>query len=105
VSAGTVDAIVVNASGCSQMIKEYAYALRRDPDYADKAARISALARDLCELLPDLVRELKDRVRAGARRLALHTPCTLQHGQRLRGVETQLAALGFDVRLPAESHL
>ncbi len=105
VSAGTVEAIVVDASGCSQMIKEYGYALREDPDYRDKASRIAAATRDLSELLPDLVRALKDRVQAEGKRLAFHAPCTLQHGQELRGVETQLAALGFDVKVPAESHL
>lgn len=105
VTTGAVESIVVNASACSQMVKEYGYALRNDADYADKAAHVSALTRDVCELLPDLVLALKDRVRPAARRLAFHSPCTLQHGQELRGVETQLAALGFDVKVPAESHL
>ncbi len=105
VSQDTVEAIVVDASGCSQMIKEYAHALRRAPEYAQKAARISTVTRDLSEMLPDLVRALKDRVQAGGKRLAFHAPCTLQHGQELRGVESQLTALGFDVQVPAESHL
>jgi glycolate oxidase iron-sulfur subunit len=105
-STGGVEAIVINASGCSQMVKEYAHALRHDPVYAQKAARISAMTRDLSELLPELVGSLKDRMRIGeTRRLACHAPCTLQHGQRLRGVDADLNALGFDAKQPAESHL
>src|SRR5580704_13703626 len=59
---GGVEAIVVNASACSQMTKEYGYELRHDPDYADKARRVSALTRDLSELLPDIRLALKDRL-------------------------------------------
>ena len=99
----------MNASGCGVMVKEYAHALRADPAYADKARRISELTRDLSELLPDLVPRLKPklRLRGAATKLAFHPPCTLQHGQQLRGgVETHLNALGFDVRVAAnESHL
>jgi glycolate oxidase iron-sulfur subunit len=71
------------------------------PGYADKARRVSALTRDLSELLPDLVAALKPSCAArGTTRLAFHPPCTLQHGQQLRGgVETHLGALGFDVSL------
>ncbi len=108
VAAGEVEAIVSSASACSLTIKEYGYALSGDAEYADKAARISALARDLCELLPQLVPALNGKMRheVGAR-LALHPPCTLQHGQKLRGViEPHLQALGFDVRVASsESHL
>jgi glycolate oxidase iron-sulfur subunit len=108
VDAGGVQAIISSASACSLAIKEYAYALAGDAQYADKAARISALARDLCELLPQLVPALQDRLRPeGRARLALHPPCTLQHGQGLRGaIEPHLQALGFDVRVAGtESHL
>lgn len=108
VEAGEVEAIVTSASACSLAIKEYGHALSGDPTYAERAARISALARDLSEYLPDLVTALRDRLRPDAReRLALHSPCTLQHGQRLRGgIETHLRALGFDVRTAAcEDHL
>jgi glycolate oxidase iron-sulfur subunit len=108
VAAGEVEAIISSASACSLAIKEYAYALSGDAEYADKAARISALARDLCEVLPQLVPALQDKLRPDGRaRLALHPPCTLQHGQGLRGaIEPHLEALGFDVRVAgAESHL
>jgi glycolate oxidase iron-sulfur subunit len=100
-----IEAVVVNASACSQMIKEYGYELRHDRDYADKARRVSALTRDLSELLPDIRLALKDRLPRPGPRLAWHAPCTLQHGQELRGVEAELTALGFDVKVPPESHL
>jgi glycolate oxidase iron-sulfur subunit len=106
VSSGMVEALVINASGCSQMVKEYAHALRHEPAYADRAARIASMTRDLAELLPELAPALKGRLRAeGAPRLALHAPCTLQHGQRISGVDAELRGLGFDVKQPAESHL
>jgi glycolate oxidase iron-sulfur subunit len=102
---GGVEAVVANASACSQMTKEYGYELRHDPDYADKARRVSALTRDLSELLPDIRLALADRLPRPGRRLAFHAPCTLQHGQELCGVDAELTALGFDVKVPAESHL
>jgi glycolate oxidase iron-sulfur subunit len=107
VSAGSVEAIITSASACSLAIKEYGHALAGDAEYADKAAQISALARDLSEMLPELLPALKDNVRAeGFERLAFHPPCTLQHGQQLRGgIETHLRALGFDVVVAGESHL
>ena len=108
VSAGDVQAIVASASACSLAVKEYGHALSADPHYSDKAAQISALARDLSELLPLLVPALQGRLRGGShRRLALHPPCTLQHGQGLKGgIESHLRALGFDVELAGvESHL
>lgn len=108
VAAGTVEAIVMNASACALQVKQYAEALRGDPDYADKAARVSGLARDLSELLPGMVPVLEGKMNSAVtQRLALHAPCTLQHGQGLRGgLEAELAALGFEVKTAlAESHL
>jgi len=115
-SQGTVEAIVMNASGCGATVKDYGHALAHDPDYADKAAAISALTRDLSELLPGLLPALAPRLQAATqgrgralapRRLAFHPPCTLQHGQQLRGgVERALGELGFEVSVAAaESHL
>ena len=109
VQAG-VEAIVMNASGCGVTVKEYGHLLADDPAYADKAARISALTKDLSELLPDWVPLLKPRLAQAAdasRVVAYHPPCTLQHGQKLKGcVETHLKALGFTVQVAAsESHL
>jgi len=108
VAAGNVEAIVTSASACSLAIKEYGHALSGDAQYADRAARISALARDLSELLPQLVPALHGRLRTGALpRLALHPPCTLQHGQGLKGgIESHLRTLGFDIGVAgSESHL
>ena len=108
VAAGEVEAIVASASACSLALKEYGHALSGDPHYAEKAARISALARDLSEFLPDLAPALMNRPRRdGPRRVALHSPCTLQHGQQLRGgIEAHLRALGFEVAVAnSESHL
>jgi glycolate oxidase iron-sulfur subunit len=104
---GKVEAIVMNASGCGVTVKEYARHLRHDPAYAERAAKISALTKDLSELLPDLVPKLKPRLHGRRPKLAYHPPCTLQHGQQLRGgVEGGLRELGFDVQLAAtESHL
>ncbi len=104
---GGIDTIVMNASGCGVTVREYGHTLRDDPVYADKAAAISRATRDLSELLPQLVPALKDRVRAPEGTIAWHPPCTLQHGQQLRGgVEAGLRSLGFDIRLSsAESHL
>ena len=112
-SRGRVEAIVMNASGCGVAVKEYGHALAHDPAYADKARRVGELTKDISELLPDLMPALQSRLgrsrpdATSAMRLAFHPPCTLQHGQQLRGgVEKHLGALGFDVSLAAsESHL
>ena len=107
-SQGRVEAIVMNASGCGVTVKEYGHALAHDPEYADKARRVSELTQDISELLPSLVEGLGPKLRGPrAKRLAFHPPCTLQHGQQLRGgVETHLGALGFEVSLAInESHL
>ncbi|GAA6142549.1 glycolate oxidase subunit GlcF [Hydrogenophaga sp. 5NK40-0174] len=110
IASGAVEAIVMNASGCGVTVKEYGHVLRDDPVYADKAARVSELTRDLSELLPALVPALREKLRTApdsARVVAFHPPCTLQHGQQLKGgVEKHLGALGFTVMVPAnESHL
>jgi glycolate oxidase iron-sulfur subunit len=107
VEGGQVEAIVMNASGCGVTVKEYGHLLAHDPAYADKARRISELTQDLSELLPALVPALRGRVKPPAGTLAYHPPCTLQHGQQLRGgVEQHLGELGFAVRVaPMESHL
>ena len=109
-----VEAIVMNASGCGVTVKEYGYIFKDEPAYADKAARISELTRDLSELLPVISEalqsarpELAGEVAKNSPKLAFHPPCTLQHGQQLRGgVEYYLGGLGFDIRVSGkEAHL
>ncbi|QJD99301.1 glycolate oxidase subunit GlcF [Massilia forsythiae] len=106
-----VEAIVMTASGCGVTVKDYGHLLAQDPAYAAKAARIAALTRDLSEILPQFEAQIADRIAAhpdGAVRVrvAYHPPCTLQHGQQIRGkVEGVLRAAGIDVTLCADSHL
>jgi glycolate oxidase iron-sulfur subunit len=102
-----VEAILMNASGCGVTVKDYGHLLADDPHYAAKAARISALTKDLSEWLPEISAQLKERVKPTAQTVAFHPPCTLQHGQQLRGgVEQHLGALGFQVKLTGcEPHL
>ena len=108
VSSKQIEAIVMNASGCGVTVKEYGHALSADPAYAQRAQRIGELTRDLSELLPEMAANLKPRMRSiKQHQLVLHPPCTLQHGQQLRGtIDAPLNLLGFDVRLaPSEAHL
>ena len=106
-----VEAIVMNASGCGVMVKDYGHVLKDDAAYAAKAQRISALTQDLSELLPALVPVLKPKLNAAAianaGMQAFHPPCTLQHGQQLKGgVEKHLADLGFAIQVAnTEAHL
>ncbi|NAW33625.1 glycolate oxidase subunit GlcF [Halomonas alimentaria] len=98
------EAIVQTASGCGAFVKEYAEILADDPDYADKAARVSELAKDLVEVLRD--EALDDLEVKQGRRLAFHCPCTLQHAQKLGGaVEGVLTRLGFALTPVADAHL
>jgi glycolate oxidase iron-sulfur subunit len=103
------EALVMTASGCGVTVKEYGHLLAHDPGYADKARHISSLTRDLSEILAPLAPRL---AQLAAKRghenetVAYHPPCSLQHGQQLRGqVEAVLAAVGVQARLPNESHL
>jgi len=103
-----VEAIIMNASGCGVTVKEYGHILRHDAQYAEKAKRVSALTKDLSELLPQLVSALQPKIKAAhTEPLVFHSPCTLQHGQKLKGgVETHLSALGFNVKTATcEAHL
>jgi glycolate oxidase iron-sulfur subunit len=114
--APAAEAIVMTASGCGVTVKEYGHLLAHDPVYAEKAARISALTQDLSEVLPAFTEQIAQCVaervaqhRNGATAgepVAWHPPCTLQHGQQIRGkVEALLRAIGVDVQLCADAHL
>jgi len=99
-----LDAIVVNASGCGTMVKDYGFLLRADSAYAAKAARISGLAKDVSEVVQTL--GLKPGILPAAIRVAYHSACSLQHGQRIhRGPMQLLQAAGFDVVDVPEAHL
>lgn len=98
------EAIVQTASGCGAFVKEYAEKLADDPDYAAKAERVSALAKDLVEVLRE--EDLAPYAVGDGQRLAFQCPCTLQHAQKLGGaVESVLTSLGFSLSPVADAHL
>lgn len=105
------EALVVTASGCGVMVREYGELLRDDPAYARKAARVSELFRDISQVA---AQELANpgtplesqQPRGGGRRVAFHSPCTLQHGLKLRGiVEPLLERAGYTLTRVADGHL
>src|SRR5688572_4843657 len=99
VERGEVEAIVMTASGCGVTVKDYGHLLAQDPAYREKAARISALTRDLSEVIPLQEGKAKGRV-------AFHSPCTLQHGQQIRGrAEALLTAAGYELTPVNDAHL
>jgi glycolate oxidase iron-sulfur subunit len=102
-----VEAIVMTASGCGVMVKDYGWLLRHDPAYAEKAERVSAATKDISEVLGAERAALKSRVaRPAGKRIAYHPPCTLQHGQKLTGgAEALLTDAGFELVPVAEKHL
>jgi len=88
------------------MVKDYGVLLAQDPAYADKAARIAALARDPGEVLAAEMSHLEARLPGAGRKIAFHSPCSLQHGQQLPGlVEGLLVKLGYELTLVRDSHL
>ena len=104
-----VEAIVMTASGCGVTVREYAHYLAHDPDYADKAQRISAATRDLSEVVRAEQAQLGQWLSAPPgpqTRVAVHSPCTLLHGQKLSGVlEAILTEAGYAVVDAPERHL
>jgi glycolate dehydrogenase iron-sulfur subunit len=100
------ESLVMNASGCGQQVREYGHLLARDPVYATKAARVSELTRDVAEILPAFGDELKRKLGGrAAGKVVFHSPCTLQHGLKVRGaVEGLLSSLGATVAPVGESH-
>jgi glycolate oxidase iron-sulfur subunit len=102
-----LDAIVINASGCGTTVKDYGFMLREDPAYAEKAARISALARDVTEVVGNLhLRGLSTGVAAQNRRVAYHSACSMQHGQGIHATPKRLLAMaGFEPLDVPEGHL
>ena len=101
---GGLDAVAINASGCGTTVKDYGFLLRGDPDWAERAARVSGLARDVSELLAEF--DIAPRGAASGLRVAYHAACSLQHGQRIRTQpKAALAAAGFEVAEVPEGHL
>ena len=94
-----IEAIVMTASGCGSFVRDFVHHFQEDPAYREKAARISALTRDLSEVVEPTEKKSNGRV-------AFQSPCSLQHGQQLRGkVETLLAAAGYELTPVADGHL
>jgi glycolate oxidase iron-sulfur subunit len=105
--AGGLDAIAINASGCGTTVKDYGFMLREDSAYAEKAARIAALARDVTEIVETLgLRAPSPEVAGLGRRVAYHSACSMQHGQRIhRGPKALLTRAGFETLEVPEGHL
>ncbi|KQZ93213.1 2-hydroxy-acid oxidase [Mesorhizobium sp. Root157] len=101
---GGLDAILITASGCGTTIKDYGFMLRLDPAYADKAAKVSALAKDVTEYLDTL--DLPEPAVRPDLVVAYHSACSMQHGQKIvRQPKALLARAGFIVKEPREGHL
>ncbi len=104
IEAGGLDGIIVTASGCGTTIKDYGYMLRLDPAYHDKAARVSALAKDITEYLTGI--DLPEPDAPQALTVAYHSACSMQHGQKIvRQPKDLLSKAGFTVKEPLEGHL
>jgi glycolate oxidase iron-sulfur subunit len=100
------EAIVITASGCGALVKEYGLLLGKDPNYAAKAAHIAAISRDIGEVLAQEDLSLLRPAPSIPRRIAFHSPCTLQHSQQLNGmVESLLRTTGFELTEVPETHL
>jgi glycolate oxidase iron-sulfur subunit len=105
-TSGGLDAVVANASGCGTMLKDYGFLLREHPAYAEKAARIAALARDVSEIVTALGFEPQPGNLPAGLRVAYHSACSLQHGQNIdKEPKALLAAAGFAVVDVPEGHL
>ena len=103
IAAGNLAAILITASGCGTTVKDYGFLLRGDPAYAGRAARVSALAKDICEFLAEAGLPPGD---GRGLTVAYHAACSLQHGQKIVYAPRQLLAdAGYTVRLPADAHL
>lgn len=99
-----LDAIVITTSGCGTTIKDYGFMLREDPTYAEEAAKVSALAKDVTELLTEV--GLPPERTAPPLNVAYQSPCSMRHGQKITQAPLELlSAAGFRVREPAEPHL
>ena len=100
IEGGEVEAIVMTASGCGSFVRDYSHHLQEDPAYREKAERISALTKDLSEVVPD------SAVQKRTGKVAFQSPCSLQHGQQIRGkAEALLRSAGYELTQVADGHL
>lgn len=100
-----IEAIVMTASGCGVMVKDYGELLKHDADYADRARRVSELTKDVSEILSQEDLSIF-RIAENKSRVAFHSPCTLQHGQKINGlVEKILESLGYQLTSVNDGHL
>ncbi len=101
-----IEAIVMTASGCGAFVREYAHLLRFDKDYAHKAERVSQLTKDISEVIQGEELAKRSFKTCSYRKVAFHSPCTLQHGQGITGlVESSLGAAGFKLTAVPDGHL
>ena len=100
------EAIVITASGCGTMVREYGHHLRHDPAYAAKAAKVASLARDISEIVAGEAERFKFKPVTEVRKVAFHSPCSLQHGQKIVGaVESILRGAGYTLTAVPDAHL
>jgi len=101
---GGLDAIVINASGCGTTVKDYGFLLRKDPEWAERAARISDITKDITEIMADI--PLQKKLQTTELRVTYHSACSMQHGQKITTLpKTLLSDAGFTVQDPSESHI
>ena len=105
IESGEIEAIVMSASGRGSTVQEYGHYLAADPAYAEKAARVSAITMDLAEVVAAEGGNLAFATMARAERVAFHSPCSLQHGENVRGaVEQLLTRAGYDLAPVPDQH-
>jgi glycolate oxidase iron-sulfur subunit len=103
---GSIDAVIINASGCGTTLKDYGHMLKDDPAWADRAAAISRLSKDITEVMADLTINPVNLTETSSLNVAYHSACSMQHGQKITSLpKTLLQAAGFTVSTPAEGHL
>jgi glycolate oxidase iron-sulfur subunit len=105
IEADGLDAIIINASGCGTTVKDYAHMLRDEPEWAERAARVSALTRDITEFM-EIIGLQESAQTLPALRVAYHSACSMQHGQNIKELPKRLLRqAGFEVVNIPEGHL
>jgi glycolate oxidase iron-sulfur subunit len=101
-----IEAIIISASGCGTMIKDYGYILRNDADYKDKAHQVSIMAKDIGEIIvAEEIETLRKMIKVNSRRIAFQNPCSLQHGQKIKDeTEVLFKKLGYQIENIADAN-